>query len=322
VARGIQQEFREMYDSIVQVLIREHPDLFGRPLTTGTASATGSTLGINANANSNEKKWMFSFESFQWAMAMVNSRHWQLPISDLESPEASVGGGIKEHSKPRVATTTDEQVPPADMPTDIWTQEHDGDVDDQDNVKENTAVKSHSFLAPVADLLNFGPPCTTGRYNTESHTFEIVASCPFTMGQEVTFWYSDECDDIMAGSYGFTHPMVPKCPTREDLRNTSEELKERTVVLEEHLREAYEDLNHLYAELEHAQEILNGCDCCRYEKRTGDASNNRREEAADEPSYRLRHEPSVRGSKTPSTSNEDIGRHGVRRMWRDRQPEF
>lgn len=295
VAWGIQQEIRDMYDSVLQVLIREHPDLFG-PVTNNNINTV----------TSDEKKWMFSFEHFQWAFAMVNSRHWQLPISDLERPEAA---GSKE--------ATDEQEPPADMPTDIWTQEHGDAI----GGKEKKAANSHSFLAPVADLLNFGPPCTTGRYNAESHTFEIVASCSFKKGQEVTFWYSDECDDIIAGSYGFTHPMVPKCPTAEDWRITVQEWKEKAELMEEQLSEAYEDLNHLYAELEHAQEILDGCDCCRYEKRASDSNRSRRQAAAQEPSYRLRHEPSVRGAKAPSKSRDDIERHGVRRMWRDQRDQ-
>jgi hypothetical protein len=300
VARGIQQEIRDMYDSVVQVLIREHPDLFGPPVTNSNSHTTNT---------SEEKKWMFSFEHFQWAFAMVNSRHWQLPISDLERPEVAGSGDFSKES-------VDEQNPPADMPTDIWAQEHGDAIGGK---KEKKADNSHSFLAPVADLLNFGPPCTTGRYNPESHTFEIVASCSFSKGQEVTFWYSDECDDIIAGSYGFTHPMVPKCPTAEDWRNTSQEWKEKAELMEEQLSEAYEDLNHLYAELEHAQAILDGCDCCRYEKR--DSNSKRRETAAQEPSYRLRHEPSVRGAKAPSTSRDDIERHGVRRMWRDQRDQ-
>jgi hypothetical protein len=338
VARGIQQEIRDMYDSVVQVLIREHPDLFGPPhVGTNTNANTNTNIHTNTNTNTNihtttntseEKKWMFSFEHFQWAFAMVNSRHWQLPISDLERPEAAAAaasaGDISREAD-------DAQNPPADMPTDMWTQEHGDAIGGGGGGRkgEKKAANSHSFLAPVADLLNFGPPCTTGRYNTESHTFDIVASCAFSKGQEVTFWYSDECDDIIAGSYGFTHPMVPKCPTAEDWRITSQEWKEKAESMEEQLSEAYEDLNHLYAELEHAQAILDGCDhCCRYEKRASNGSSNsnsnsnRRKSAAHEPSYRLRHEPSVRGggaNKAPSKSRDGIERHGVRRMWRDQQ---
>jgi hypothetical protein len=331
VARGIQQEVRDMYDTIVQVLIKEHPDLFGPPAlpvppyNTHTANTSHSGGSNNNSHNEKEKEWMFSFEHFRWAFAMVTSRHWQLPISDLERPEAAGAfhGATNIH-----ATTTDEQVPPADMPTDMWTQEH-GDVPKEANNNNNNnnersqksqPANSHSFLAPVADLLNFGPPCTTGRYNAASHTFDIVASCSFQTGQEVTFWYSDECDDIIAGSYGFTHPMVPKCPTAQDWRYTSEEWRGKAELLAEQLGEAYDDLNHLYEELEHAQDILNGCDCCRYEKRVASNSNGNGNNMKGSRRERLRHEPSVRGGKAPSSSNrdDDIERHGVRRMWRDR----
>lgn len=302
VARGIQLEVQDMYDTVVKVLIREHADLFGPPTTTTSSSGSSSS----------SRPWMFSFEEFQWAFSMVNSRHWQLPIQDLQSGS---GRQLNEQSR----TMSDDQAsPPADMPTDEWVQEHaDVDVDDSLDAADKKAstaatAETHSFLAPVADLLNFGPPCTTGRYNADSHSFEIVASCSFKKGQEVTFWYSDECDDIMAGSYGFTHPMVPVCPTAEEYRTSSEEWKERTLQLEEQLSEALDDLNYIYAELQRAEAILSGCDCCRYE---------RAEPATKEPASRLRPEqPSVRGAdnKAPSDHDNDIQRHGVRRTWQDR----
>jgi hypothetical protein len=299
VARGIQQEVQDMYDTVVQVLIRDHPDLFGPPPAV------------------TDKQWMFSFENFQWAFAMVNSRHWQLPIEDL-TPHTN-----KEGTQQPPPLSSDEQAsPPADMPTDAWLQERGrADAPYNGNTQQKQQQRRvHSFLAPLADFLNFGPPCTTGRYNAESHTFEIVASCAFEKGQEVTFWYSDECDDIMAGSYGFTHPMVPPCPTAEEWRTTAEDWKQRAELAQEQLTEAYEDLDYIYAELQHAQEILNGCDCCRYDERQ---RKTRSDGEGKEPSFRLRHEPSVRGAGRASTANrDDTERHGVRRMWQDRNLEL
>ena len=49
---------------------------------------------------------------------------------------------------------------------------------------------SHIFLAPFADLVNFGPPCAKGLYNDTTRTFDIVATCDLISGQEVTFWYT------------------------------------------------------------------------------------------------------------------------------------
>ena len=55
----------------------------------------------------------------------------------------------------------------------------------------------HSFMSPLADMLNFGPACAKGRYNTELKAFEVIATCKFLQGEEVTFWYSDDCENVM-----------------------------------------------------------------------------------------------------------------------------
>ena len=94
---------------------------------------------------------IFSFENFKWAFAILNSRHWHLPCNDLDNLTKA-----KAH-----------------------------------DISDNTETKSnHIFLAPFADLVNFGPPCAKGAYNSESGTFDIVATCDFISGQEVTFWYT------------------------------------------------------------------------------------------------------------------------------------
>ena len=33
--------------------------------------------------------------------------------------------------------------------------------------------------------------------NAEKKSFEVVATCSFQTGREVTFWYSDDCADVM-----------------------------------------------------------------------------------------------------------------------------
>jgi hypothetical protein len=169
----------------------------------------------------------------------------------------------------------DGQLPPADMPTDAWVKTEQ-DQEQEDNFVEPSSDEdvgsdlpvsiAHSFLAPVADLLNFGPPCTRGKYNEELHTFDIVASCNFRKGQEVTFWYSDECDHVLIGVYGFTHPIVPPCPTVEDYRRSSQEWQQQALLYQEQLQFLQNEFDAIEWEHRRLTEIFNACgkeSCCR-----------------------------------------------------------
>lgn len=340
VARGIRQEMKTMYDRVALVLIKKHPDIFGPLAATDNESS----------------EWMFSYEMFQWAFAIVNSRHWKLPIADLTTTTTTTTSDHRHHthhlhgaptpsasSKPKgVAPALGDQVPPADTPTESWVLEH-GDVDDdapgrdemtkreqQHQRKDETAsdeslsslIMEHSFLAPVADLLNFGPPCTRVKYYEESRTFEIIATCAFKKGQEVTFWYSNECDDVMVGVYGFSHPLVPPC-------KSSEEWRLRADILEEKLKDAHEDLKMLEDELEYVDSVLAECDCCHEEGKNGQNSRLRHEEHTPTPNSNGggaatrtgsmgggRSDSSMRRSRERSTKSQR-----VRRTW-SRKTEF
>ena len=65
------------------------------------------------------------------------------------------------------------------------------------------------------------------------HAFELIAACPFTKGQEVTFWYSSDCSDVIIANFGFLHPLVPKCEAPKDWKEKSVDLKEKTKVLQQ-----------------------------------------------------------------------------------------
>jgi hypothetical protein len=275
VARGIQRDVREMYTAVVLVLAEDHPHLFADPASLRDDEE-------ESDDEEDETEWMFSFEKFQWAFALVNSRHFHLPRPKQQPIlEPTFPPSVSELSSPTISVES----PPAAMPTDEWLAQQrqqqqrekelaeDGDVkennnnnkDDEKNENENYPQGWHmgnSFLAPVADLLNFGPPCTHGVYNETTQSFDIIATCNFTKGQEVTFWYSDACDEIIMGNYGFTHPMAPKCPTMDDWKHHAEHIKLQALELQEELDFAYHDLDRIDSELERVKQVLDKCNCC------------------------------------------------------------
>mmetsp|Transcript_1753 Transcript_1753/g.4225 ORF Transcript_1753/g.4225 Transcript_1753/m.4225 type:complete len:402 (-) Transcript_1753:34-1239(-) len=237
IARGIHRDVKDMYVNLMEILLAEHPTVF--------------------------LPEAYSFEKFRWAFALVNSRHWHVPIPDLEPPMKKKRQK-QQHPTPSPAVG-DLDVPPADQPTEDWVREQTDTKDeeapqkDEEEEEEEEELRSHSFLAPVADLLNFGPPCTRGKYNAETQAFELIATCSYTKGQEVTYWYSNDCDDVMIANYGFTHPMVPSCVS--DWKQQTEYWKQQAERLEVEIGNAYQDLDALDKELDRMHMHLQNCDC-------------------------------------------------------------
>ena len=270
-AAALREDVRDMYLSVVGQLVRDFPDLFGP--TEGDGQA---------------EDWAFSFERFRWAFSLVNSRHWNVPVRDWdggnrtvaaarEEEEARDGAtaavsGKERHPLSSVGSDGGIEAPPASQPTDDFVKEqvreaHQGDPSSSRPPPAaatgtgTAASVTHSFLAPVADLLNFGPPCTRGLYDSVTHRFDVVATCTFRQGQEITFYYSDDCEDEMRANYGFVHPMIPPCPTIDVWRETADGWRIRAEEAGKSLAGAYAEAGGLEDEVETLESRLERCGC-------------------------------------------------------------
>ena len=369
VARSIQRDVREMYTQVVQVLINDHPNLFANPNRHRHMDEDRGEEDISYSDDDDEdeidedddevdvhEEWFFSFERFQWAFALVNSRHFHLPIPPSVNAAASAASETNHQARRRNKASKHENTegsdnngaamdsPPASMPTEEWIQQQKNDDEDKrssssnktdddigddgeyagdnDNDEFDLSVIGSSFLAPVADLLNFGPPCTRGRYNTGMQSFDIIATCNLAKGQEITFWYNgDACDDVILANYGFTHPMVPKCPTLQDWRRRAEIYKEQVHHLQSDLSNAYDDLDRIDSELDRVQQILYSCgDCCGDDMKTkihdspsADGDSRRADNRIPTPRASQRYPPSphfLRSDEAPNGATNILQRGG------------
>jgi len=279
----VRADIRDMYDAVIEVLVKDYPIVFG------------PTGGSGTNSSNEPNDWFYSHKNFQWAFAMVNSRHWHVPVVDLddeaprakkEKPTMDIDGSDRPPTK--VLSSIANEMPPAEQPTDEYVQLQEGmlstaspgdyaraggdSVDDilpdatedkeEDALQPPRGIRRHSFLAPLADLLNFGPPCTRGVYDPSSHRFEIIATCTYRPGQEVTFYYSDDCSDLIFANYGFVHPMVPKCPSADEYRTRADGWREYAERLEGMLEETYREVDRLEDEAGGLYAQIRACGGC------------------------------------------------------------
>jgi len=295
VAKAIQTDVKELYQRIMVPLIEEHPQIFGNYHDTYTAyeddeeefeeyeeySSADGDDGVQKE-HYRDEEWLFSLERFHWAFALVNSRHWHLPIPDETQPTGE-GDSANNDSGDQI---DENGSPPASMPTDEWMElQQELEYRRDEEERRRAEAESHdngdewaegnSFLAPLADLLNFGPPSTRGVYNATTHTFDIVATGPIARGQEITFWYVDACQDVFMANYGFTMPMmVPPC---ESQRYHNDETGGRFLStaqfaqrLEQELLSTLDELDEMDQQMEHLVQALKSCDCTTHKKKTSD----------------------------------------------------
>ena len=313
----VQDDMRDMYVTVVGALVKDFPDVFGPP-----KSEQGDIID----------DWAFSFDRFSWAFAVVNSRHWNVPVLDLDdageavmrpvssaalstsattgvmsAPAITPNGGQNRVSVESEGVGVDLpphegasehlssigvdgiETPPAAQPTDAFVEQQVAGTGSVENSRESNErsessedvvkgvvssedpesrgvvdlmnPRSHSFLAPLADLLNFGPPCTRGSYDALTHTFNVVATCSFEPGQEITFYYSGDCEDVIFANYGFVHPMIPTCPTFEDTKKEVKSWMAKSKDLSTALVAAYEDMDTMEADIQDLADRLEACGC-------------------------------------------------------------
>lgn len=291
LARGIRSDVYEMYDLIMGTLVKAHGEIFGPP------------EGYTPNKN-DENEWHFSYDNFQWAFAMVISRHHFLPIAEFDEdspPKKTIDSTIDSLAvKPDSSAVMHEtltsvsDLPPANQPTDSWVEEaineervrDDTDISTDDDIAAMGTIK-HSFMAPLADLINFGPPCLKGSYNIDQHAFELIATCPFKIGQEVTFYYSGDCSDIMIANYGFLHPLIPPCTNSDVWKDKAEALEKTDKMRDGEMWDLYQQMDLLKEELGDLHTQVIECGCEDGEKKT--------QKLRKENNHPSRHDIGVRG---------------------------
>lgn len=306
LSRGIRQDVWEMYDLIMGTLVKAHAEIFGPPEGYYYAE----------NSDESDRVWHFSYKNFQWAFSMVISRHHFLEVAEFDEGGSTTNKRGESTTKESIPGKPDSSVmhetltsvsdlPPANQPTDRWVEE----AINEERVTDDTVAPAdddasimgqikHSFMAPLADLINFGPPCLTGSYNNEEHAFELIATCPFKTGQEITFWYSSDCSDIIVANYGFLHPLVPPCKHSDDWKDKAERLEEKDRIREEEIWDVYRQMDLLKEELSDMDSQMLECGCRDGEKKL-DQQKLRKE------SHSPRHEIGVRGHSY-TTDDHDV----------------
>jgi len=153
----IQQDVKEMYYSVMSVLMEDYGEIFGPPSPTTTTNSSSSPNETPVH--------MFSFDKFLWAFAIVNSHYWHLPVSKWRTTWNTNMTLLQENPRPM-----NDGLDPADTNMNTF-KRFDSDYE-QSKSKDLFPLK-HSFLAPFADLLNFGPPCTHAMINPDTNSFDI-----------------------------------------------------------------------------------------------------------------------------------------------------
>ena len=74
--------------------------------------------------------------------------------------------------------------------------------------------QDQAFMAPQADLLNFGQVGVRAEYSSVRRAFVLTATQPIAAGTEILFYYGTMCRDAWVNLYGFAPSEAKPCRTR------------------------------------------------------------------------------------------------------------
>ena len=100
MARGIRLRLHEMYDEIMGTLVQAKPELFAPP----------SGYVLNQSGQGDESEWAYSYENFQWAFAMVVSRHHYLPLHDFDDDDEDTPEQTKQTLVKKAISPSNKQI--------------------------------------------------------------------------------------------------------------------------------------------------------------------------------------------------------------------
>jgi hypothetical protein len=100
MARSVRLHLYEMYDEIIGTLVKAKPEWFAPP---GGHFSKQQTEG-------SESDWAYSYENFQWAFAMVISRHHYLPIHDFDDNDEDAPKPTKQTLVKRAGSPSKKQI--------------------------------------------------------------------------------------------------------------------------------------------------------------------------------------------------------------------
>jgi hypothetical protein len=258
----IYDDVLSMHEEMIPVLARLYPDVFAEPVlrqhrTLATSATTDLDNTTTKDLSSDSTEWAYSYRSFLWAFAMVNSRHWRVPCDDLD--RLAIRNSEEVDTENRLHGQSESKFPSSEEEASAAITQDFNDKDTND-VKDIGSGRVHTFLLPFADLLNFGEPCTKGEYNSDKGAFEITATCDIEKGREVTLWYTDECSDLVLANFGFNHPILHKCRSIEEWKRHSAQLETQLTETQEYVIYLKRVISDLEAQLKPCQDLvgLNG----------------------------------------------------------------